>query len=305
MNILGITQSLLSEFIFCFYFYVYVIITADMEGGMYGMGYCLVGSNDIISAEGIKPFLRDPGLVENIKVFSEIDSTNREAKALAVDKAPHGTVVIADHQTAGRGRFSRGFFSPRGTGLYISFVLHSGRLGFSDPTAITAFAGVCVCEAVESVCGFVPSIKWVNDVYLNGKKICGILTEGVTDFESGGISEIVLGIGINVSTMTEDFPEEIRTRAGSLYPDGVALVSRNRLAAEIVNRVLSAEMPSEAELFSRYRKRLFMLGADVFVMQGNDEFKARALDIDDTGRLIVEKADGERVKLSSGEISIY
>jgi len=264
-----------------------------------------MGANDIISAEGIKPFLSYPELADNIKFFPELDSTNREAKALAVDKAPHGTVVIADYQTAGRGRFSRGFFSPRGTGLYISFVLCSGRLGFSSPTAITAYAGLCVCEAVESVCGFMPSIKWVNDVYLDGKKICGILTEGVTDIESGGISGIILGIGINVSTKTEDFPEEIRTRAGSLYPDGKPMVTRNRLAAELINRVLCLNMLSEVELFSRYRKRLFMLGAEITVLQGNDEFKARALDIDGTGGLIVEKADGERVTLSSGEISIY
>jgi len=260
--------------------------------------------DDIVSAQGIKPFLVFPEVVENILVFSELDSTNREAKARAVDGARYGTVVIADHQTSGRGRFSRGFFSPRGSGLYISFVLHCGQLGFSNPTAITAYAGLCVCEAVESLCGFSPSIKWVNDVYLDGKKICGILTEGITDFESGGIGEIVLGIGINVSTRTEDFPEEIRERAGSLFPDGRPLVTRNRLAAEVINRVLGSGDVSEAELFTRYKRRLFMLGADVTVVQGNEEYKARALDIDGCGGLVVEKADGSIVVLSSGEISI-
>jgi len=251
------------------------------------------------------PFLFDREISERIKVFFEIDSTNREAKAQAVAKARHGTVVIADYQTSGKGRFSRGFFSPRGSGLYISFVLHSAQLNFSNPTAITAYAGLCVCEAIESACGFVPAIKWVNDVYLDGKKICGILTEGIGDFESGGISEIVLGIGINVSTRDEDFPEGIRERAGSLYPDGHAQVTRNKLAAEIINRILTPSSErSEPNLFERYKKRLFMLGSDITVIQGNEQYEAKALDLDDKGCLIVQKSDGKIAVLSSGEISI-
>ena len=267
-------------------------------------GYCLTGTNDIISAEGIKAYLSAPELAEHIKVFSEIDSTNREAKAQAVEKAPHGTVIIADHQTQGKGRFSRSFYSPPGTGLYISFILYSNRLGFTNPTSITAYAGLCVCEAIEKICGFEPKIKWVNDVYLNERKICGILTEAVTDFESGNIQEIILGIGINVSTKTEDFPEDVKTRAGSLYPDGKPLITRNHLAAEIIDRILNPNMPTEPELFTRYKSRLFMLGKDITVIQGDSTYAATAIDIDESGALIVKNQTGEIKTLTSGEISI-
>jgi len=260
--------------------------------------------DDNISVEGIKAFLVFPEFSENIKVFSEIDSTNREAKVLAGNGVPHGSVVIADHQTSGRGRFSRSFFSLEGKGLYISFVLRSDRLQFSDTTVITAYAGLCVCEAIESVCGFVPSIKWVNDVYLNGKKICGILTEGVANPESGGIVDIILGIGINFSIKPDDFPNDIRDRAGSLYPDGFPKVTRNELAAGIIDRILAPGEFCEKDIFMRYKKRLFMLGSDITIIQGNIEYNAKALDINDTGHLIVKKDSGEILTLSSGEISI-
>jgi len=268
-------------------------------------GYRLTDENDIISAEGIKPFLPSPGLSEQIKVFSEIDSTNREAKAQAIEKAAHGTVILADCQTTGRGRFNRDYFSPSGSGLYMSFILHSNLLAFTNPTAITAYAGLCVCEAIESVCDIKPSIKWVNDIFLYGKKVGGILTEAITDFESGGTHEIILGIGINISTKPEDFPETLREYASSLYPDGDSLITRNRLAAEIINRVLASKMPEEAELFGQYKKRLCMLGADLTVTQGKEKYKAKALDINEKGHLIVRTDSGEVKTLSSGEITIF
>jgi len=260
--------------------------------------------NDIISINGIKQHLSDPGLSENIQIYQELDSTNREAKAQAVNKAPHGTVIIADYQTAGRGRYSRSFFSPRGTGLYISFILHSERIKFSSPTVITAYAGLCACEAIESLCGFEPAIKWVNDVYLNGKKICGILTEAITDIESGGIGELILGIGINFSTKTTDFPEEIKNRASSLYPDSRPPITRNRFAADIIDRILHCGEIDEKEIFKRYKKRLFILNTEINVTNGNERYKATAIDIDETGSLIVKRENGEIEKLSSGEVSI-
>lgn len=270
-------------------------------------GYCLSDRNDILSIQGIRPLLK-----ENARAFAdfmvyeaETDSTNRTAKALALDGAAHGTAVLADSQTGGRGRYSRSFFSPPG-GLYLSIILHPERLRFSQITAVTAFAAVAVCEAIAAVTGMQPEIKWVNDIFLRGKKVCGILTEAVTDFESGCHSWIVVGIGINVLAKTSDFPPELRDIASSLFPDGTSPAGiRNRLAAEIINRLAGFDTPpDEHEIFAAYRKRLMMLGKTVTVIRGNETERALAEDIDDAGHLIVYTADGQRKVLSSGEIRI-
>jgi BirA family biotin operon repressor/biotin-[acetyl-CoA-carboxylase] ligase len=258
---------------------------------------------DIISAESIKNYLSFPNLAENIKVYSEIDSTNREAKSLASKKANHGTVIISDYQTEGKGRFNKNFFSPSGRGIYMSFILDSNYISFSNPTAITAYAAVSVCESIENVCDIKPSIKWVNDIFFRGKKIGGILTEAITDSETRSIGKYILGIGINVSTKYHDFPEAIRDSAGSLYSDGYVPITRNKLAAEIINLILLST-PNEKEVFEQYRKRLCMLGARITVFQGKSSFEAKAIDIDENGYLIVELEDGIVKTLFSGEISI-
>ena len=160
-------------------------------------------------------------------------------------------MVIANAQSDGKGRHGKAFFSPADGGLYMSFLLSPERMGFDDATAITAYAAVCVCEAVEAACGIALRIKWVNDLMLNGKKVAGILTEAITELESGRTTAVVLGIGINVSTT--DFPEEIRDVATSLFPDGM---SRNQLAAEIINRILQSPVPQRDEFFTQYNARL-------------------------------------------------
>jgi len=270
-------------------------------------GYCLTDANDILSVQGILPLL-----CENARAFAdsviyekESRSTNRTAKALALDGAAHGTTVLADSQSSGRGRYSRSFFSPPG-GLYLSIILHPERLHFSQITAVTAFAAVAVCEAIEAVTGRAPAIKWVNDLFLGGKKVCGILTEAVTDFESGSHSWVVVGIGINVHAKQADFPPELRETATSLYPDTLPESGiRNRLAAEIINRLAGFDTPpDEKEIFAEYRKRLMMLGKQVTVIRGDETYCAVAEDIDETGRLMLRTPDGQRQILSSGEIRI-
>lgn len=163
-------------------------------------GYSLAES-DLLSAQAIRAHLPSDSAAANTEliVYDTIDSTNKAAKELAISGAGHGTAVIADRQTAGRGRYSRSFYSPSGSGLYMSLILRPSLLQFDDPTAITAFAAVAVSDAIQAVTGKQAGIKWVNDLFLNGKKVCGILTEAVTDFESGNIEWIVLGIGTNVS----------------------------------------------------------------------------------------------------------
>lgn len=269
-------------------------------------GYCLSDENDILSIPGIKPFLspKSQPYANQIEIFKSLESTNKTAKEMAVAGAAHGTVIISDCQTMGRGRYSRNFFSPAG-GLYMSLVLRPEGLRFENPTAVTAFAAVAVCEAIESVCQKVPEIKWVNDIFLDGKKVCGILTEAVTDFESGGLDWVVLGIGINVTTPTEEFPAELQALATSLYPEEKIPGVRNKLAAQIINRILGFEIPpQETEIFEKYKKRLMVLGKKITVIQNQTEFRATAMDIDSAGHLIVKKESGEIISLSSGEIRI-
>lgn len=270
-------------------------------------GYCLSAENDIISIPGIKPFLseRSQFYANKIQVHKSLESTNKTAKEMAVAGAEHGTIIISDCQTMGRGRYSRQFFSPSGGGLYMSIVLRPEAMHFKNPTSVTAFAAVSVCEAIESISTKVPRIKWVNDIFIDGKKVCGILTEAVTDFESGGLDWVVLGIGINVHTRTEDFPCDLQSIATSIYPDEKMSGVRNRLSAEIINRILGFEtLPSETEIFEKYKKRLMVLGKKITVIQNQVEYKATAIDVDSVGHLVVKNESGERITLSSGEIRI-
>lgn len=270
-------------------------------------GYCLSAENDIISIPGIKPFLseRSQFYANKIQVHKSLESTNKTAKEMAVAGAEHGTIIISDCQTMGRGRYSRNFFSPSGGGLYMSIVLRPEAMHFKNPTSVTAFAAVSVCEAIESISTKVPRIKWVNDIFIDGKKVCGILTEAVTDFESGGLDWVVLGMGINVHTRTEDFPCDLQSIATSIYPDEKMSGVRNRLSAEIINRILGFEtLPSETEIFEKYKKRLMVLGKKITVIQNQVEYKATAIDVDSVGHLVVKNESGERITLSSGEIRI-
>ena len=238
-----------------------------------------------------------------IRIFPSLVSTNQTAKELAVAGAPHGTAVFAEMQTGGRGRSARRFYSPEG-GLYCSVILHPDRLHFSHITAVTAFAAVSACAAVEAVSGSAPQIKWVNDLYLSGKKICGILTEAVTDIESGGIGWIVVGIGINLTVPAGGFPDEIRETAGAVFADAPVPDAKNRLAAELLRRLLTVSPPDEAVLYADYRARMMLLGETVTVMRGDREYRALAKDIDSIGHLILQMPDGTEQALSSGEIRI-
>ena len=282
-------------------------------------GYCLCEDNDILSVQGMLPFLSptsgNDAVSENIIIYHSLESTNTTAKELAISGAKHGTVVIADFQTAGKGRYGRNFHSPPGCGVYMSFILHPEKLKFENPTLATALAAISVCEAVETVSEKTPGIKWVNDIYLDKKKICGILTEAVTDFESGSMQWIVVGIGINFKAHLDNFPEDLRQIASSVFPDGNCFVknhpggnqtvTRNQLASEVVNRMLTyGSQYSKGEILTKYKNRLMMLGQKILVTGAQETYDAVAIDIDDNGQLIVKKENGEIRTLFSGEISI-
>lgn len=277
-------------------------------------GYSLSSESDVLSIQGIQPYLRHQEVSDKIQVFKTLESTNQTAKRLALDGAPVGTAVISEEQTKGRGRRGRSFFSPSDSGIYMSMLLEP-RFDVSKSVLITTAASVAVCKAIEKVCGIDCQIKWVNDVYYRNKKICGILTEAVTDFESGHIESIILGIGVNFSTAKSAFPQELTETAGSLF-EGISTgeISRNRLIAEIIDQVLTINDQLESRAFiPEYKKRSFVLGKDIRVFQtitpasdpdAEEAPIAKAVDIDDDGGLVVQYQDGSIATLNSGEISI-
>lgn len=270
-------------------------------------GYSLAAHSDRIHPAGIHAHLQHTEIpIDQIHVRKVTASTNQDAKTLALAGAAHGTAVLAEEQTAGRGRLGRSFHSPRGTGLYLSLVLRpSGTLAAA--VAITQAAAVAVCRALRDELGIEASIKWVNDLYVDGRKVCGILTEGVADMETGQVEALILGIGLNLEEPADGFPQEIAGVAGALFPgiDGGHLpISRNRLAAAILDRVLDlAADLTDHSFLEEYRERCFLLGQPVQVAQGEETFDAIARYIDDDGALLVEK-DGALLRLRSGEVSV-
>lgn len=269
-----------------------------------GRGYRLETANDIVSREGIVPHLNDRWKELSIRVYEELDSTNREAKSLAAQGAAHGTVVIAGTQTAGRGRLGRTFSSPSGGGLYMSVILRP-QMETELAVEITTAAAVAVCRAVEELSCEEPKIKWVNDVYLRNKKICGILTEAVTNVETGMIDSLIVGIGVNVSTHEQDFPEEVRRVATSIFPEGEAPASRNQTAAAILNELmdLCEHLGTHAHM-DEYRRRCFILGAKISFQKEGQTRIGVAERILDNGALEVRLDDGQTVLLQSGEVSV-
>lgn len=262
-------------------------------------GYCLAQDNDKLSREGMLPFLEDPEAAEKILVFDVLDSTNTEAKRRAVDGAPDGTVILADRQTAGRGRLGRSFFSPAESGVYFTMLLRP-EIPMEQAVLATTAASVAASRAVEKVTGRQPQIKWVNDLYLDGKKICGILTEAVSDFETGAVEAVVVGIGINCTTV---FPEELQEKAGSVLQGSGGAV-RNRLAAELVNQVSGLEqMIRQRTFLEEYRSRSMVIGKEITVLQepGSRYF---AEGIGQSGELILRDEAGNEKILSTGEVSI-
>lgn len=266
-------------------------------------GYSLTDDNNILSVQGLLPYLSDETLSDKIHVFHSLESTNKTAKEMAINGHEHGTVIISDAQTSGKGRYGRSFYSPPGSGIYMSLILRAEFLELPTLTLITAATAVAVCRAIESVTGKDTKIKWVNDIVLNNKKISGILTEAISDFESGSIDWIVIGIGINVNTI--EFPDELNNIAGSLYSSGSNGAIRNHLAAEIMNIILSSnEWLKDPQVYAEYKARQLLLGNKVTVIQQKETFEAIAVDIDEMCNLIVEKEDGNLIALSTGEVSI-
>lgn len=260
-------------------------------------GYRLSEGCDLLSEELITAVLRHRDI--RVSVFDCIDSTNNEAKRRLAGGGPGAELIVASQQTAGRGRMGRSFYSPAETGLYMSLAL-SCPGGFESAVSSTTAAAVAVVRAIERLTPLRPLIKWVNDIYLDGRKVCGILTEGVTDFETGALTGIVVGIGINLHT--EEFPADIGAVAASL---GSSSPGRCVLAAAVADELadIIGAYPDRSYL-DFYRSRSLVIGRRITYTAGGVSADAEAVGIDDIGGLIVRKDNGETFALSSGEISL-
>ena len=269
-------------------------------------GYSLSGTEDYLSAEEISAMLDATGPTLEIRVFDSMESTNKTAKEVALTEPNHDIVILANEQTSGRGRLGRSFYSPQNAGLYMS-ILFRPSFDLRHSILITTAAAVAVVRAIEKLSPVALSIKWVNDIYYNEKKICGILTEAISDFETGHIGYVVLGIGVNCFDVA--YPEELSGIAGSLGGG----FSRNQLAAEIINQ-WSALLPGiESRTFlDEYREKSAVLEKEIYIYPaGNRDVEgilAQALSIDDDGGLVVRYLAGAKFglteTLSGGEVSI-
>lgn len=238
-----------------------------------------------------------------ISVLPSVGSTNQVVKEMAEQGAPERTVVFTEEQTAGRGRQSRRFFSPKGSGLYFSVLLRPEK-GMADALRITAAAGVAVARGVADVLGLDLQIKWVNDLFYQNKKVCGILSEGAVDLEGGGLAYCVLGIGLNVFEPSGGF-QDLRQIAGALLsgtPDGSLLA---RLAAAVLDHFFALYQHLEQPaLMQEYRQRSFLQGKTITVRRGAEEFRCVVLGISDEGALQTRLETGEERAFSSGEIKV-
>lgn len=267
-------------------------------------GYRIVEVPDVLTGEELKSLMQTQWAGRNIVYYPETDSTNLRIRELGDAGAPHGTLAVADMQTAGRGRRGRTWESPPGSSIYMSILLRPDIIPGAAPMLTLVMAcsvaeGISDCENVDV------RIKWPNDVIAGGKKLVGILTEMSTQIDY--INHVTIGVGINVN-MTE-FPENIRDTATSLRLETGHKVRRAPLIAAIMKRfeenyAVFLKTQDMSGLMEKYSGMLINLDRDVLVLGAEDSYKAHALGIDRQGELIVRREDGTEEKIYAGEVSV-
>ena len=240
----------------------------------------------------------------NLYYFDTIDSTNTHAKELAARGAPHGTVLIADSQTGGRGRMGRSFYSPAGSGIYLSMLLRPGCPA-RDLMHLTCATAVAAADGIQAATGLRPGIKWTNDLVVGKKKLGGILTELSLD-SCGNAEYAIIGIGINCNQSSENFPEEIRQIATSLHLAVGKEVDRAQVIAQLLVAFqhMSENLRNPIATLDRYRADCITVGQEISLVRGDEVRHGKALDVDNEGALVVEFADGTKQAVRSGEVSV-
>ena len=239
-----------------------------------------------------------------IQYFEELDSTNKKIDELARDGAEHGTVIVADKQTAGKGRRGRTWESPAGTNLYFSILLRP-EIEVEKAPMLTLIMAYSVAKVLQEEWRLETSIKWPNDLVISGKKICGILTEMVLD--GSQIGHVVVGTGINVNVT--EFPEELSDKATSLYLESKVIFDRKKLLNEVLKEFWKQynnflEVQDLSFMKEAYNEILVNRGKEVLVLEPGNEYQAVAHGINDVGELLVEKNDGSKAAVYAGEVSV-
>lgn len=267
-------------------------------------GYRLSPDSDILSPQGIRRFLRPEYRDLDLTVLPTAPSTNALVREKANQGRPEGCIIIACEQTDGRGRYGRQFFSPVDSGVYLSLLLRPTAYSPQQATCLTAAAAAAMCQAIEAVTGQQPGIKWVNDIFLRGKKVCGILTEAAVGLETGTLNYMVLGAGVNLYPPVKGFPEEIQPIAGSVLERSCP-EAKNRLVGEFLNRFWDFYTHPECRAYLEdYRARSLAIGRNVTVLSAGKAVSAYTYGIDDDFRLLVRYENGDTEALSYGEIRI-
>lgn len=267
-------------------------------------GYRIVSSPDLLTYEEIEEYLETDFIGRNIQYFDSIDSTNKWAKELAFEEK-EGTVVIAEEQLAGKGRLGRDWVSPKGKGVWMSIVLKP-KVEPMEVAKITLLGAAAVHNALEKI-NVNSKIKWPNDILIEDKKICGILTE--MNCELNMINYVVIGIGINVNLDNKEIPEDLKHKATSIRISQGKEIDRKILVSHILNEFENLYIPFKdkgdgKKAIDICRKNSALIGKEVRIIKGEEVRLGKALDINDDGELVVEFGDGIIENVFSGEVSI-
>lgn len=243
---------------------------------------------------------------DHFHYFPQLDSTNDRLKIMARQGAPHGTVLIADHQSGGHGRMGRSFHSPEGVGIYFSILLRP-NCSPQELMHLTCAAAVAMCDAVEASTGLRPGIKWTNDLVYNKRKLGGILTE-LRLSNHGIVDYTIIGIGINCCQEMEDFPPEIRDIAGSLHLATGNKIDRSAVAASMMEALYKMDrmlLNQKQEILQQYRRDCITVGQEISLLRVGEEVRhGTAIDVNDEGALVVAFSDGHVETVNSGEVSV-
>ena len=273
-------------------------------------GYTLSQNNDVLSEQQITQELiqQHHPIDWVIQTMESTTSTNDLAKLYANQNSTTPAIFISEEQTAGRGRLGRKFVSPSKTGLYISLCLFP-TIALEDLSLITCATAVACVETLEELTGKSLNIKWVNDLFYQDKKVGGILTEVISDFESQQVQSLIVGMGINLIENPQSFPEELHSIVGSIFSSKTeydnSSFNRNHFIAQFLEKwTFYYQNLSKREFISTYKEHSNVIGKFVNVFEGNQTYSAYAKDIDENGHLVVEKEDNSLHTLSYGEVSI-
>ena len=267
-------------------------------------GYQLLSAGNVLDEQQIYKFLPEKLQMLPIEVRESVTSTNTVLKESVNPEEKKEKVLIAQAQTAGKGRLGRTFESPFGTGIYLSMLLFP-NCSAQEALFLTTAAAVAVSRAIEEISQRTAQIKWVNDIYLDKKKVCGILTEASVDFEGGGLHYAVVGIGINIAKPQGGFPEEVEKIATAVYEKEVPPSARAQISAAVIRHFYSIyENLPNRDYMQDYKDKSLLTGLDIVFQQGNIMEEGRVTGIDDEAKLLVTLKNGEKRAYSAGEVNI-